>query len=160
MVNSMHTNLDHDVFIKKGKSIALAQQVDDFLKAQGKSEPDQIPFGHSELSHKRKTEGYNAQSTMREIMFSSVQESKKNKSAVKPAQAPSPERLRRDANNAARIKAVAEGKSQFQGQCAHHGQQTFKIKGKGEGEEHICIICRDKHSIKQTIKRRKKQVVA
>ena len=78
----MHTNLDHDVFIKKGKSIALAQQVDDFLKAQGKSEPDQIPFGHSELSHKRKTEGYNAQSTMREIMFSSVQESKKNKSAV------------------------------------------------------------------------------
>ena len=158
MVNSMHTNLDHDVFIKKGKSIALAQQVDDFLKAQGKSEPDQIPFGHSELSHKRKTEGYNAQSTMREIMFSSVQESKKNKSAVKPDQAPSPERLRRDANNAARMKADAEGKSQFQGQCAHHGQQTFKIKGKGE--EHICIICRDKHSVKQTIKRRKKQVAA
>ena len=154
----MHTNLDHDVFIKKGKSIALAQQVDDFLTAQGKSEPDQIPFGHSELSHKRKTEGYNAQSTMREIMFSSVQKSKKNKSAVKPAQAPSPERLRRDANNAARIKAVAEGKSEFKGQCAHHGLQTFKIKSKGE--EHICIICRDKHSVKQTIKRRKNQVAS
>ena len=154
----MHINLDHDVFIKKGKSIALAQQVDDFLKAQGKSEPDQIPFGHSELTHKRKTEGYNAQSTMREIMFSSVQESKKNKSAVKPAQAPSPERLRRDANNAARIKAVAEGKSEFQGQCIHHGLQTFKIKSKGE--EHICIICRNKHAVKQKIKRRKKQVQA
>ena len=154
----MHINLDHDVFIKKGKSIALAQQVDDFLKAQGKSEPDQIPFGHSELSHKRKTEGYNAQSTMREIMFSSVQKSKKNKSAVKPAQAPSPERLRRDANNAARIKAVAEGKSEFQGQCTHHGLQTFKIKSKGE--EHICIICRDKHAVKQKIKRRNKEVAA
>ena len=154
----MHINLDHDVFIKKGKSIALAQQVDDFLKAQGKSEPDQIPFGHSELTHKRKTEGYNAQSTMREIMFSSVQESKKNKSAVKPDQAPSPERLRRDANNAARIKAVAEGKSEFQGQCIHHGLQTFKIKSKGE--EHICIICRNKHAVKQKIKRRKKQVQA
>ena len=154
----MHTNLDHDVFIKKGKSIALANQVEAFLLAQGKSEPDQIPFGHSELSHKRKTEGYNAQSTMREIMFSSVQESKKNKSAVKPAQAPSPERLRRDANNAARIKAVAEGKSQFQGQCAHHGLQTFKIRSKGE--EHICIICRDKHAVKQKIKRRKKELAA
>ena len=158
MVNNMRTNLDHDVFKKKGKSIALANQVEAFLLAQGKSEPDQIPFGHSELSHKRKTEGYNAQSTMREIMFSSVQESKKNKSAVKPAQAPSPERLRRDANNAARIKAVAEGKSQFQGQCAHHGLQTFKIKSKGE--EHICIICRDKHAVKQKIKRRKKEVAA
>ena len=154
----MHTNLDHDVFIKKGKSIALANQVEAFLLAQGKSEPDQIPFGHSELTHKRKTEGYNAQSTMREIMFSSVQESKKNKSAVKPAQAPSPERLRRDANNAARIKAVAEGKSQFQGQCIHHGLQTFKIKSKGE--EHICIICRDKHAVQQKIKRRKKEVAA
>ena len=137
----MHTNLDHDVFIKKGKS-----------------EPDQIPFGHSELSSKKHEYGRTAQTTMREIMFSSVQESKKNKSAVKPAQAPSLERLRRDANNAARMKAVAEGKSEFQGQCAHHGQQTFKIKGKGE--EHICIICRDKHSVKQTIKRRKKQVAA
>ena len=156
MVNSMHTNLDHDVFIKKGKSIALAQQVDDFLKAQGKSEPVQIPFGYSELSQKRKTEGFNAQSTMREIMFNSVQESKKNKPAEQPA--PSPERLRRDANNAARLKAVAEEKSEFQGQCVHHGQQTFKIKDKGK--DHICIICRDKHSVKQTIKRRKKQVAA
>lgn len=154
----MHTNLDHDLFIKKGKSIALSQQVEEFLKAQGKSEPDQIPFGHSELAHKRKTEGYNAQSTMREIMFSSVQESKKSKPAARPAPAPSAERLRRDANNAARIKAVAEGKSQFQGQCVHHGQQTFKIKSKDE--KHICIICRDKHSVKQTIKRRKKQVAA
>ena len=154
----MHTNLDHDVFIKKGKSIALAQQVNDFLKAQGKSEPDQIPFGHSELSSKKHEYGRTAQTTMREIMFSSVQESKKNKSAVKPAQAPSPERLRRDANNAARIKAVAEGKSQFQGQCAHHGLQTFKIKSKGE--EHICIICRDKHAVKQKIKRRKKELAA
>lgn len=154
----MRTNLDHDIYSKKGKSIALANQVEAFLLAQGKSEPTQIPFGHSELAHKRKTEGYNAQSTMREIMFSSVQKSKKNKSAVKPAQAPSPERLRRDANNAARIKAIAEGKSEFQGQCAHHGLQTFKIKSKGE--EHICIICRDKHSVKQTIKRRKNQVAA
>ncbi|MFK7238648.1 hypothetical protein ABBZ27_00270 [Acinetobacter baumannii] len=154
----MRTNLDHDIFSKKAQSLALEAEVAKFLKAQGKEEPEQIPFGHSELAHKRETEGYNAQSTMREIMFSSVQESKKNKSAVKPAQAPSPERLRRDANNAARIKAVAEGKSQFQGQCAHHGQQTFKIKSKGE--EHICIICRDNHSVKQTIKRRKKQVAA
>jgi hypothetical protein len=154
----MHTNLDHDIFIKKGKSIALAQQVEKFLKAKGKSEPDQIPFGHSELAHKRKIEGYDARSTMREIMFNSVQEAKKNNPAVKPAQVPSPERLRRDANNAARMKAFAEGKSEFQGQCAYHGQQTFKIKSKGE--EHICIICRDKHSIKQTIKRRKKQVAA
>lgn len=154
----MHTNLDHDVFIKKGKSIALAQQVDDFLKAQGKSGPDQIPFGHSELANKRKTEGYNAQSTMREIMFNSVQESKKIKPTARPAPAPSPERLRREENNTARAKAFAEGKSEFQGKCAHHGLQTFKIKCKGE--EHICIICRDKHSVKQTIKRRKKQVQA
>ena len=152
----MNSNLAHDVVINQGKSIALANQVNDWLKAQGKSEPEQIPFGYSEFSHKRKTDGYNAQSTMREIMFSSVQESKSSKPTTKPA--PSPERLRRDANNAARIKAFNEGKSEFQGQCKHHGHQTFKIKSKGE--EHICIICRDKHSVKQTIKRRKKQVTA
>lgn len=158
MVNNMRTNLDHDIFMKKGKSIDLDQQVNAFLKAQGKSEPDQIPFGYSELSHKRKTEGYNAQSTMREIMFSSIHESKKNTSAARPTLTPSDERLRRDANNAARMKAVAEEKTEFKGQCLHHGQQTFKIKC--QGTKQICIICCDKHSVKQTIKRRKKQVAA
>ncbi len=155
MVNSMRANIDHDIFRKKAESRRLDILVRWFLHRQKKPIPNQIPFGHSELANKNNTEG-SPQSTMRNIMFSSVQESKKNKSTAKPDPAPSAERLRRDRNNAARLKAVDEGKSEFQGQCAHHGQQIFKIKGKGE--EHICIICRDKHSVKQTIKRRKKQV--
>ena len=154
----MKTNLDHDVFINQGKSIALANQVTDFLIAQGKLEPTQIPFGQSALANTRKAEGYNAQTTMREIMFNSVHESKKSKPTVKPMPTPTSEQLRREANYTARKKAVAEGKSEFQGKCAHHDLQIFKIKSKGE--EHICIICRDKHSVKQTIKRRKKQVAA
>ena len=73
MVNSMHTNLDHDVFIKKGKSIALAPQVDDFLKAQGKSEPTKIPFGQTRMSMKPKdTEYKTGQQSMRESMADSV----------------------------------------------------------------------------------------
>lgn len=154
----MRANLDHDIFAKKGKSIALAIQVDDFLKAQGKSEPTQIPFGHSELAKRHALYGHNAQATMREIMFSSVQESKKNKPAVRPVPVPSPERLRRESNKAARAIAVTEGKSEFQGVCMHHGHQVFKIKA--QGEDHICIICRDTHSTKQTIKRRKNEVAA
>ena len=147
MVNSMHTNLDHDVFIKKGKSIALAQQVDDFLKAQGKSEPDQIPFGHSELSHKRKTEGYNAQSTMREIMFSAVRESQtaKQKPRVidKPAEptySPDLSDNRILFNRNAREDAWINGKKEFIGRCKKHGEQTFVIRK--QGKDHLCCVCK------------------
>ncbi len=156
----MRSNIDHSAIINKGKSIALAIQVDDFLKAQGKSQPTQIPFGHSERANRRAEYGHDAQATMREIMFNSVRETKIDKSKPKPIRETfeSAEQKRRELNRSARLKAWGEGKKTFKGSCAHHGQQTFCIKA--NGQEHICKICRDQHSQKQTIKRRKKQVAA
>ena len=147
MVNSMHTNLDHDVFIKKGKSIALAQQVDDFLKAQGKSEPDQIPFGYSELSSKKHEYGRTAQTTMREIMFSAVRESQtaKQKPRVidKPAEptySPDVSENRVLFNRHAREQAWEKGKKEFIGRCKKHGEQTFVIRK--QGKDHLCCVCK------------------
>ncbi|WP_180190460.1 hypothetical protein [Acinetobacter sp. YH01009] len=143
----MHTNLDHDVFIKKGKSIALAQQVDDFLKAQGKSEPDQIPFGHSELSSKKNEYGRTAQTTMREIMFSAVRESQtaKQKTRVidKPAEptySPDVSENRVLFNRHAREQAWEKGKKEFIGRCKKHGEQTFVIRK--QGKDHLCCVCK------------------
>lgn len=156
----MRSNIDHSAIINKGKSIALASQVDDFLKAQGKSEPEQIPFGHSELAKRHAKYGHDAQATMREIMFNSVRETKLDKAKPKPVRETleSAEQKRRELNRSARLKAWEEGRKTFSGSCAHHGQQTFCIKA--NGQEHICKVCRDKNSTKQTIKRRKKQVPA
>lgn len=153
-------NLDHDIFSKKSESLMLATKVEEFLKAQGKSEPTQIPFGYSERANRRAEYGHDAQATMREIMFNSVQETKQNKATPKPIREKfeSAEQKRRALNRSTRLKAWSEGKKTFLGLCAYHGQQTFLIKVKGQ--EHICTICRDEHSAKQTLKRRKTQVPA
>ncbi len=149
MVNNMHTNLDHDVFIKKGKSIALAEQVADFLKAQGKSEPTQIPFGHSEMAKKHKVEGYNAQSTMREIMFNAVTEAKNSKPGTAPRKSNAVLRERieditTDAerlvfNRHARETAWSAGADTFIGVCHIHKTQVFSIRS--NGSNHRCRIC-------------------
>ena len=153
----MHTNFGHGICTNKSKSIALAIQVDEFLKMQGKTTAEQVPFGYSEMAKKRDIEGYDAQSTMRQIMFNSVQESKKN-TFTSDTKVMSAEQLRREKNKTARADAIAEGKKEFTGQCLNHGIQIFKIKC--GGADHICVVCRDKHSVKQTMKRRKKQVDA
>ena len=69
----MQSNIDHSAIINKGKSIALAIQVDNWLKAQGKLEPIQIPFGQTRMSMKPKdTEYKTGQQSMRESMADSV----------------------------------------------------------------------------------------
>lgn len=147
----MNTNLAHDVFIKKSESLKLAADVEEFLKAQNKDTPDLVPFGYSELAHKRNTEGYNAQSAMREIMFNAVHEAKKVETPV-AQKFLTTEQQRLASNKSARTKAFKNGSKEFVGQCTHHGQQIFKIKS--NGKEHICIVCRDKHSKMQTERRK------
>lgn len=158
----MRSNIDHDVFAKKLQSIELANQVEEFLKSQNLEEPVQIPFGHSGCNNdpqdwnRSPLKKASAQDTMRRIMSNSIQEDREK--SEKNVSSRSQEQLRRVKNKTARLKAIANGKSVFTGQCSHHGQQIFKIKC--NGEEHICLVCRDQHARKQTIKRRKIEGVA
>lgn len=142
MVNSMHTNLDHDVFIKKGKSIALSQQVEEFLKAQGKSEPVQIPFGQTQMSAKPKdTEYKTGQQSMRESMADSV--SKKRPVLSSTDRPLTKEQERHKFNFEAKTKALANGESAFEGKCDLHGLTEFKAYQSGK---HHCVKCRQRTS--------------
>lgn len=152
MVNTMHTNLAHDVFIQQGKSIALAQQVDDFLKAQGKSKPTQIPFGQSLYhDHCRKTGKDPYAFSLRVLMSQSVEKahadkSEKNKpekpQKSEPTYTPDQTPNRKELNRIARSEAWAIGEKKFNGKCAHHGSQVFNIRK--NGTDHICSICQKK----------------
>ena len=138
----MHTNLDHDVFIKKGKSIALAQQVDDFLKAQGKSEPTKIPFGQTRMSMKPKdTEYKTGQQSMRESMADSV--SKKRPVLSSTDRPLTKEQERHKFNFEAKTKALAKGESTFEGKCDLHGLTEFKAYQSGK---HHCVKCHQRTS--------------
>lgn len=134
----MQSNIDHDVFIKKGKSIALAQQVEDFLLAQGKSEPEQIPFGHSALSKKPSDSEYKTgQQSMRASMAHSVSAKRPVLPSLdKPL---SKEQERHKFNFDAKNKAIAAGEDTFQGKCNLHGLTEYKFYK--SGKQH-CIKCR------------------
>ena len=41
--------MDHAIFSKKIESKALEMQVRKWLQAQGKREPEQVPFGYSQI---------------------------------------------------------------------------------------------------------------
>lgn len=157
MVISMRTNLDHDVFINKGKSIALAQQVDDFLKAQGKSEPDQVPFGHSGHYFSCKSKGIDPYSvSLRDVMTRSVEETHAEKKTFQPQPIlETTEQKRRIHNKNARIQAYENGKSEFIGICIHHKEQTFRIKARGK--DHICLVCLARNIATQNSKRKLKK---
>lgn len=145
----MHINLAHEVFINKGKSIALAQQVEDFLKAQGKSEPTQIPFGHSPYhEHCKKTGKDPYAFTLRTLMTQSVEKAHADKAErAKPEKAKKPEPTytpdhtpnRKQLNRKARNEAWSKGEKKFNGKCAHHGDQVFNIRK--DGTDQICSIC-------------------
>lgn len=164
----MHTNLDHTVFKKQGESAELAELVTKFLKAQGKKEPEQIPLGQSGYRNHCEVNGIDPNAfSLRTLMTQSVQEAhaqKNEKQSIKENAIPGSineitnNSARRKFNKSERLKAWANGKKEFTGNCLHHGEQLFKIKA--QGQEHICIKCRDKNSVKQTIKRRKVQVAA
>jgi len=134
----MRSNIDHDVFIKQGKSIALAIQVDNWLKAKGKSEPTQIPFGHSGLSHKPKSTEYKTgQQSMRESMAHSVSTKRPVLASLnKPL---TKEQQRHKHNFEAKTAALAAGESTFEGKCSKHGETDYRVYASGK---HYCIQCR------------------
>lgn len=64
--------LDHDIFSKKSESLILATKVKEFLKAQGRLEPTQIPFGHSGIKQNVEAEYQSGQQSMRDMMTQSI----------------------------------------------------------------------------------------
>ena len=139
MVNNMRTNLDHDVFIKKGKSIALANQVEAFLLAQGKSEPTQIPFGQSQLSMAKKEDEYKTgQQSMRESMAYSVS---KKRPVLKPLEKVlTQEQQRHKFNFDQKLKALKDSQNTFTGKCQKHGETTFRVYP--STKKHHCLACK------------------
>nr|WP_279053000.1 hypothetical protein [Acinetobacter tandoii] len=136
----MRSNIDHNAIINQGKSIALAIQVDNWLKAKGKSEPTQIPFGHSGLSHKPKSTEYKTgQQSMRESMAHAVSAKRPVLPSLdKPLTA---EQQRHKFNFEAKNKAIAADENTFQGKCDLHGLTDFKVYKSGKCH---CIKCRER----------------
>ena len=133
----MKTNLAHDVFINQGKSIALANKVTDFLIAQGKSEPVQIPFGQSAISKKNETDYKTGQQNMRDMMTQSIS---LNRPVLKNVERPlTVDQKRMKFNFDAKLEATLAGKSTFTGKCIKHGLSEFKFYISGK---HHCIECR------------------
>lgn len=135
-------NLDHDIFSKKAESLLLATKVEEFLKANNLSECPQVPFGKSSYSNNYESWNggmQNAQTTMRNIMTSSVNKSRsqKLKSTAKPAIIET--KKRQSENRDARYTALKNGEKSFTGECEHHGKTLFNIKC--EGKKHYCRIC-------------------
>lgn len=139
----MNTNIDHDVFAKKLQSIELANQVEEFLKSKNLAQPVQIPFGYSSDADRFKNgEKYDAQETMRQIMFSSVSEARKKKSGYIQMSDPTviSEHSRLDHNRSERIKAHKSNFSKFTGICKKHGSTEFAIYS--DGLDHKCVMCK------------------
>ena len=142
-VLNMRSNIDHDVFAKKLQSIELANQVEEFLKSQNLDEPVQIPFGYSSDADRFKNgEKYDAQETMRQIMFSSVSEARKKKSGFIQMSDPAviSEHARLDHNRSERNKAFKSNFSRFTGICKKHGSTEFAIYS--DGLDHKCLLCK------------------
>lgn len=145
----MHTNLDHDVFIKQGKSLALANQVNDFLIAQDKSEPVQIPFGQSGISQKVENGYKTGQQNMRDMMTQSIS---LNQPVLKNTERPlTVDQKRMKFNFDAKLEATLAGARTFTGKCLKHGLTEFKFYMSGK---HHCVECR------KTIIQRKKEAMA
>lgn len=120
-------NLDHDVFIKKTESIALNTKVEELLKERGQEEPTQIPFGYSALREKHKKQVNSGRDTLRQLMTSSVEQSRSRRKVFAPNAQPQAE-------------ARAKGELHFEGTpCKACGQ---KIRYTSNAK---CISCSRKH---------------
>lgn len=148
MVSNMHTNLAHDLFIKNSKSIALASQVEEFLLAQGKSEPTQIPFGkslHLEQCLKSGKDPYAF--SLKTLMTQSVEKAQSEKKycekvaveVSEPDYTPDLSLDRKAKNREARTLAWESGALKFYGSCRYHGAQIFNMRK--QGKDHICSVC-------------------
>lgn len=168
----MQANIDHDIFPKKIQSLALEAEVAKFLKAQGKKEPEQVPFGRSLYVEECQKKGIQPfKFTLRDVMTASVEQAhatrrekeskpKIKKQKVEPVFIPdtSSDESRILFNRNARAQAFAAGLKKFQGRCKNHGQQEFSIRK--DGNDHLCIMCQRKYSTAQNAKRRKLKLEA
>lgn len=134
----MRSNLDYEIFRKKAESVALNTKVDEFLMAEGISEPVQIPFGYSARNSNLKESVWNnAQQAMRDLMTGSVSQSRPVlKDSPKPL---SVDQLRMKFNFEAKHAASLAGEQTFTGKCLKHGLTEFKFYLSGK---HHCIECR------------------
>ena len=137
----MRTNIDHDVFIKKMQSDALATDVADFLSSHGLNEPVQIPFG---------TKSKASYSFVRDI----APKAEKLVFNGTPVNKKIDEHNRIDFNREARSKAYIANQKTFEGICRkpEHGKCTHIVRS--NGNDHMCKHCSDSWTRMQTEKRR------
>lgn len=112
------------------------------LQSNALTEPTQIPFGYSADAERFKSGAkYDAQTVMRQIMFSSVSEAQKKKSGFMPKADPAviSEHQRLDHNRSEREKAFKDDFKRFTGICKKHGQTEFGIYS--DGKDHKCLKC-------------------
>lgn len=152
-VSSAYANLDHDIFAKKNESISLAQKVEEFLQATGKSEPTQIPFGQSGyLQHCKENNIDPNQFSLGSQMTAAVQETFANKKEKVLPNPPRKEVVLRERiediktdderlvfNRHARKQAWEAGKTTFIGMCTIHKEYVFSIRM--NGSNHRCTAC-------------------
>lgn len=129
--------LDHDIFSKKSESLILATKVKEFLKAQGRLEPTQIPFGHSGIKQNVEAEYQSGQQSMRDMMTQSISANRPVLKNVKRNLTADQKRMK--FNFDAKLEASLAGKTTFTGKCAKHGSAEFKFYISGK---HHCIQCR------------------
>lgn len=133
----MNSNLAHDVYINQGKAIALANQVDDFLKAKGKVK--QIPFGQLGVSRSKPESYTTSQETMRKMMTRSVSV---NHPVLKTIEKKlTKEQQRHKFNFDAKTKALDAGQNYFEGKCDLHGLTVYKVYKSGKCH---CVECRER----------------
>lgn len=134
--------MDHAIFSKKIESELLEIQVKEWLQAQGKKEPDQVPMGQLGLSEKEVSNEYKpGQQYMREAMTNSI--SKKRPVLSSTDRPLTKEQERHKFNFEAKTKALANGESAFEGKCDLHGLTEFKAYQSGK---HHCVKCRQRTS--------------
>lgn len=132
----MNSNLAHDVYINQGKAIALANQVTDFLLAQGKV--TQIPFGQSGIKKTEDGSYKTSQQTMRSVMTQSI--SANRPILAKVEKTLTKEQQRHKFNFEAKHKALAAGQDTFMGRCDLHNLTEFRVY---VSEKHVCLECRN-----------------
>lgn len=133
--------MDHAIFSKKIESELLEIQVKEWLQAQGKKEPDQIPMGQLGLSEKEVSNEYKpGQQYMREAMTNSI--SKKRPVLSNLDKPLSREQLRHKFNHEAKINAIQNNQPTFLGKCDLHGDTEFRVYH--SSAKHHCIACKQK----------------
>lgn len=153
LTSQAYINLDHDIFSKKNESKDLAQKVEEFLQATGRSEPVQIPFGRSGyLEYCKENDIDPNQFSLSSQMTAAVQQTLANKNEKMPVKPTRKEIVLRERiedinsdderlvfNRHARKQAWEAGKTTFIGMCHIHKEYVFSIRM--NGSNHRCAAC-------------------